>query len=182
MSKIIGVNGIASRGQGNTDKALKRLKAHGFKVHDLNQKIRHVWNVRWHKEQDARAIVEIAQNGDAILCHSYGGIKAALAMRDVRFSAVFFFRPAMERNYRFPMHSGAKIYCIHSAGDLALWAGSLLRFDHPFGLAGVYGFNDPAVENIKSSGGHNADFEDANLSYWVSIIHFRLAQIGFKKE
>lgn len=182
MSKIIGVNGIASRGKGNTDKALRRLKALGFKVYDLNQKIRHVWNIRWYKEQDAKAIMDIAKDGDAILCHSYGAIKTAIAMRYITFSAVFFFRPAMERNYQFHTHGKTKIYCIHSIGDLALWAGSLLRFDHPFGLAGVYGFKDPAVENIKSNGGHNADFDDANLSHWINTVRFGLVGTSFEKE
>jgi len=182
MSKVIGVNGIASDGEGNTDKGLKRLAALGFKVHDLNQKIRHVWNVRWTKEKDAKDIIDIAEDGDAVWCHSYGGIKTAIAMRHIQFSAVFFFRPAMGRNHQFRTRGKTKIYCIHSTGDMALWAGSLLRFDHVFGLAGVYGFKDPFVENIKSSGGHNADFEDANLSRWVNTVQFKLAEIGFEKE
>jgi len=181
MNKIIGVNGIASHGEGNTDIALRHLATLGYKTHDLNQKVRHVWNVRWTKEKDAKAIIDIAEDGDAIWCHSYGAIKTAIAMRTITFSVIFFFRPAMNRGYKFYTHGKTSIYCIHSVGDLALWSGSLLRFDHPFGLAGVYGFKDPHVMNIKSYGRHNEDFEPTNIDKWVHFVDTALIEANFEK-
>jgi len=181
MSKVLGVNGIRTHGKTTTDKLLDKMLVLGYKSFDVQQVIRNTLGLRWHKERDARAIIDVAEDGDAIICHSYGAIKTAIAMRGITFSAVFFFRPAMGRGHRFHTHGKTHIYCIHSVGDMALWSGSVLLF-HPFGLAGVYGFKDPYVENIKTTGGHNSDFEDANLSRWVNYVQFKLAEIGFEKD
>jgi len=181
MSKILGVNGIKTHGKSTTDRTLIRLESLGYKTHDVNQPIRHSWDARWKKKKDAKAIIEVAEDGDAIICHSYGGIKTAIAMEGIDFSAVFFFRPAMGRNYDFPGWQGTKIYCIHSKADMALWAGSVLLF-HPFGLAGVYGFTDPFVNNVETQGGHSVDFEDRNIDRWVKFIDKALTFANFEKE
>jgi len=181
MGKILGINGIKTHGKSTTDRALAGLEVRGYKTLDVNQPIRHSWDARWKKKKDAKAIIEVAEDGDAIICHSYGGIKTAIAMEGIDFKAAFFFRPAMGRGHDFPGWQDTKIYCIHSLGDTAIWAGSVLLF-HPFGLAGVYGFTDPFVTNVKTTGAHSVDFEDANLGRWIEFIDQKLDEVGFLKE
>lgn len=87
----------------------------------------------------------------------------------------------MSRGHRFHTHGKTKIYCIHSLGDMALWSGNMLLF-HPFGLAGVYGFKDPYVQNIKTTGGHNIDFDNSNIDRWAKFVDAGLIEADFEKE
>lgn len=174
--KILFVNGINTHGENNTDRLLREVAKFGYDVVDVNQKIRRFWDARWKAKEDSKAIIEIAQDGDVLVAHSYAGLKAAIANRGINFRAMFLFRPAMSRNHSFPGWQDTKVYCIHSRGDLAIWAGSALLF-HPFGLAGVAGFKDPFVTNVKSRGGHNEDFEPENVGNWARFIYRELQSI-----
>lgn len=171
--KILGVNGIRTHGKTTTDRLLFELEKLGHNVLDINQPIRHAWGARFKVRKDAKAIIKVANDGDVLLAHSYGCMKAARAMRGINFKAVFLFRPAMGRYHDFPGWHDTEIYCIHSRGDLAVWAGGFLLF-HPFGLAGVFGFKDNLVQNIRSSGGHSADFKRDNVANWASFINDRI--------
>ena len=172
--RFLGVNGIASTGKASTDILGFELTRYGHQFIDVNQPVRGAWGARWKAEQDARAIISLANDGDCLIAHSYGCLKASIAMRGVRFHSVFLFRPAMSRRHAFhaTMH-GTKVYCIHSHDDITIIMGSLLVL-HPFGLAGKSGFKDPFVTNIKSEGGHSDDFHynspKFNVGYWADRI------------
>ena len=169
--KIIGVNGIATDGAGNTDVLLKRLARLGYDTVDVQLPKRHFFSARWGAKKDAQLVVDNSDDGDVVVAHSFGCLRTAFAMRRRSYRAVFLIAPAMSKNYRFPM-SSTDIYAFHSREDMAIRAGALLLF-HPFGLAGRHGFNDPMVTNVHRAGGHNSYFEEG-LNETVSYIVNRL--------
>jgi len=177
--RILGVNGIKSTGKNSTDVLGTELQALGHEFIDVNQPVRGAWGARWHAEMDARAIIELAQDGDVVIAHSYGCLKTSIAMRGINFHSVFLFRPAMSRKHRFYrlFNTGTKVYCIYSRQDYTVIGGSLLAF-HPFGIAGARGFKDPFVHNLKSEGAHSDDFHydspKYNVLYWANYIDKQL--------
>ena len=168
-SRILTVNGIESDGSGSTDLLGATLAARGFKWIDVNQPIRNAWQARWKAQKDAKDIIRQARDGDYLICHSYGGRKSGIAMRGVKFKAVFMFRPAMSRWHKFPMYQDTKIFCVYSKQDYTILMGSLALF-HPFGLAGFSGFKSPFVKNIKSQGAHSDDFKPGAIEHWADFV------------
>jgi len=55
-----------------------------------------------------------------------------------------------------------RVHCFHSPKDWAVRLGSILVW-HPFGPAGVRGFVQHGVTNIKKHCGHNGYFEGDRL-------------------
>jgi hypothetical protein len=178
---ILTVNGIESDGSTSTDRMGTIFRGRGYNVIDINQPIRHTWNARWTSDRDAGDIVNIAKDGDVVIAHSYGCLKTAIANRGVKFAAIFLFRPAMGSHYKFPQYQKTKTYCIYSKQDYTILFGSLLRFNHPFGLAGFRGFRSPFVTNKKSKGGHSEDFTKGHIHYWADWIDAELHQLGVVK-
>jgi len=173
MGKICTVNGIRSKGEGSTDLLGQELRNLSYEVLDINQEIRHTWNVRdkGTVKRDVEKILDLSSDGDIMAGHSYGGYKIAEAMKKRNYKAVFLFRPAMDRDYGF-IHRETKIYCIYSKKDVTIWFGSTLLF-HKFGAAGAKGFRDDLVTNIKSKGGwgHSSDFNPLKQrQYWANYI------------
>lgn len=174
--KIIGVNGIRSTGAGSTDILGAKLKERGYNFHDVNQPVRSAWSARWKANRDARDIIDVAEDGDIILAHSYGCLKSSIAMRGVNFKAAFLFRPAMSRWHRFPQYQDTNIFCIYSKQDYTILLGSLALY-HPFGLAGFSGFRSPFVRNIRSRGAHSDDFHEGRVDEWADFIDLSLKYI-----
>ena len=176
--KIIGVNGIRSTGAKSTDILGAKLKERGYDFHDVNQPIRSAWSARWKASRDAKDIINVANDGDVIIAHSYGCLKTSIAMRGINFRAVFLFRPAMSRWHRFPQYHDTKTFCIYSKRDYTiLLGGTLLWFKHPFGLAGFSGFRSPFVRNIRSRGGHGDDFHKGRVDEWADFVDLSLKYI-----
>lgn len=180
--KIIGVNGINTHGAGNTDVMLAELQKLGYDVLDVHLPKRHFITARWGAAKDAEAIHQFAEDGDVIVAHSFGCLRAAKAMEIARseglkYSTVFMFRPAMSRHYRFNgLARDTDVYCFFSYDDIPIMIGSWL-IGHPFGAAGRAGFSDPSVINMRSAGDHNADF-DARLQRNVEFIDYVLQDKG----
>jgi hypothetical protein len=168
--KIIGVNGIQSTGFGTTDLALAEMRYRGFEILDLNQPIRSAWGARFKAHRDALDIVEVADDGDVVICHSYGCLKTAIAARTINFKAIFMFRPAMSRWHRFSkVDRVTKLHCIYSPQDYTILVGALALY-HPFGLAGLKGFRSKWVDNRISHGPHSHDFKTPNLIHWMDFV------------
>ena len=168
--KIIGINGIRSDGIKTTDRLLNCLAELGYETHDLKQPKRSIWGARFKYRKDARKILDIANpdGTDVLVSHSYGGLKATIAMSQAVFKAAFLFRPAMSRYSRFDGLN--PVYCIYNPTDVAIWGGSLLLV-HPFGLAGALGFKSKHVGNIRSRHfGHGGDFSVQNVADWALFI------------
>ena len=161
--RIVGVNGIASHGEHNIDILLARLALAGHETIDVPLPKRHFVSAWWGHKEDAEAIADFSQDGDIIIGHSFGGPRVAEAMMHRNYRQIFFIRPAMSKHYVFNRKG---VYCFHSKQDWPVRVGALLPF-HPFGKAGVDGFTDPCVKNIRSYGGHNADFDERlDMTVW----------------
>jgi len=170
--KFVGVHGIRSDGHLNIDILLDEMKRKGHEVKDVQTPARSTWEARFKSRMDGQQVANVSEDGDILLAHSYGCLVASEAMKLVNYKAVYLFRPAMSRRYKFAA-SPTKIYCIYSIADKAIWLGGLaLRFNHPFGLAGVFGFKSDRVKNIMSKGHHSEDFEDGTVEGWAHFIEW----------
>jgi hypothetical protein len=168
--RIHGVHGIWSDGSGNVDRLLDALASKGYATNDVDSAARNPFSARFNSAEDAFDLVRVSRDGDVVIAHSYGCMKATKAMEAREYSAVYLFRPAMEVDYEFA-DNRTRVTCIHSKDDLAILAGQLLRFRHPFGNAGRVGFSSERAMNIKSKGGHSADFKGGRLQHWAAYIH-----------
>ena len=172
--KLISIPGIHSDGTGTTDKLGYRLEALGYDFLDLDLPRRNAFNARWKAKKDAKRIIEVSEPGDVLIAHSFGCLRSAYAMREIDYLAVFMFRPAMRRNWKFP-EGNTGIRCIYSRQDYAILAGSALLF-HPFGMAGFKGFKNPTKlkRNTLGKGDHNNDFSDRHIDRWASYSDFTI--------
>jgi len=171
-------NGINTDGKGNIDILAADLRARGHTVVDVNLPIRHSVTALWKDaEEDARIIAQTkgVVPGSIIVGHSFGGPRITMAMRKMYFCAALYINPAQSRSQAFTgiLKSATRprtaIYCIHAPKDYvimsgkvftaATWALTAGQVNHPFGLAGAYGFKSPRVTNIPISGwGHKTAF------------------------
>lgn len=154
--RIVGVNGIATHGERNIDVLLNVLADRGLDVVDVPLPLRHWFSARWGGAADGLHIAEHARDGDIIVGHSFGCLRAWNAHKARNFKAVVCVAPAMSHTalWRYP----ERVHCLHSRRDWAVRLGSLLLF-HPFGPAGVRGFTQEGVTNIEKHCGHNGYFE-----------------------
>jgi hypothetical protein len=172
--KIHGVHGIWTDGKKNIRRMLNWLESrYGYATREVRLPRRNPFSARFRAPEDARLLIEGAQDGDIAIGHSYGCAVVAQAMKQVEFSHVFLFRPAMEHTYLFPGNRTV-VHCIHSKGDWAIFVGMMLRVGHPFGSAGRTGFDDPRVKNLLTRGGHSADFD--RLPQWGAYIHSNIRE------
>ena len=153
---IVGVNGIATHGEGNIDLLLRHVRLRGWDTVDVPLPKRHFISAWWGHEKDGERIADYSKDGDVVVCHSYGGPRTAEAMLKRNYAAVIFINPAMDQYHPFARKG---IYCLHSTDDWIVKVGSLIPY-HPFGRAGVVGFRDPNVTNINIGGGHSHAFRE----------------------
>lgn len=166
--KIVGVNGIATHGERNIDLLLRRLRILGHDVKDVRLPKRHWFSARWGGCPDGQLIASESADGDIIVAHSFGCLRAwnAHLVRDYR--AIVCIAPAMEPDAKWK--HPARVHCWHSAGDWAVRIGAWLRF-HPFGAAGNVGFEQPGVVNIRLDGvGHGDYFKGDRLERLVKYV------------
>jgi len=188
--KILTINGIKNRGKKNTDKMGKLLADQGFDVFDVNYPKVYALTSRYRSIQNknAKILLNAANDGDILIAHSYGCLLALRAMElGAKFSKVFFFAPAMNRDFIFPYLGMTELYVIHNKTDKAIKWGSWLR-SHDFGKMGSHGTNsipeDPRVTNIEDFSGKKGEenhshyfasvnghyFKEENINHWVNFI------------
>lgn len=153
--RIIGVNGIASNGERNIDLLLAELASRGLDVLDVELPVRHWISARWGGCSDGQLVAQAASDGDIIVAHSFGCLRAWHAHHVRDFAAVVCIAPAMSDSaeWLYP----ERVFCFWSPKDLAVRIGARLLF-HPFGAAGSQGFTQAGVTNIEKRAGHNDYF------------------------
>lgn len=172
MARIVGINGIATRGHRSTDVMLSRLEELGHEVVDVDLPVRHTISAYWGADDDAALIASAARDGDYAIAHSFGALRLAYAMQSIDFRHVWLFRPAMRKDWEFDRPR--RVTCIHSPDDWTIKLGGIVPF-HPFGWAGVRGFTQTHVHNRWSMDGHSADFRTPLLDWWVDQITQKIA-------
>lgn len=187
--KVIGVNGIRSKGTNNTDKMLADLDARGWETYDFNYPKVWAFQARSRRRQRRIALdlVEQHNHGDAVIAHSYGALITLRAMEmGAQFSQVFFFGAAMNDDFTFPFIGMLSLDNIHNLEDKALMLGSLLRW-HDFGPMGQTGYSgppDPRITNTIDFSAHQRSlrhshyFLSSNRERWVAFINARLRSHG----
>lgn len=183
--KILGVNGIRTDGHNNTDLMLADLAKLGWTTADVQYPLVRAVTARSRTRQLANAqhVVEAHNPGDAVVAHSYGCLLTLRAMElGARFSDVFFFAPAMDRDFTFPYHGMRHLWVMHDRTDLALSLGAMLWW-HDFGDMGEHGYGGPpdnrvvnvdVTEPSADAWKHSHYFEPANRPKWVGFVDRRL--------
>lgn len=158
--RIAGANGIATDGKGSIDRLLFELAEREYVVLDIPLPKRHWFSARWGGEPDGAFIASKTRDGDMIVCHSFGCLRAWHAHQEREFSAIICIAPAMDPDarWRYP----DRVHCFHSEKDWAVRLGSALAL-HPFGPAGVIGFSQNEVTNVEYDCGHSDYFSSALL-------------------
>lgn len=165
--RIVGVNGIATHGEGSIDLLLAELALRGHEVVDVRLPWRHWFSARWGGCRDGLLVAQHARDGDIVVGHSFGCYRAWNAHQVRDFAAVICIAPAMSTSaeWRYP----ERVHCWHSRRDWAVRVGSALLF-HPFGLAGVKGFSQEGVRNREEQCSHSGYFQGRLLAALADYI------------
>jgi len=129
----------------------------------------------WSKKRRAKKILEMANDGDIIVAHSFGCLCTLYAMRmGGKFSKVFFFGAAINKQELFPQDKFDILYNVHSDDDNVLMVSKLLPW-HDFGGMGRKGYqlNDKRIVNVKASGYHHNSYKK-HVNKWASFIHNKI--------
>ena len=152
---IVGVNGLLTHGVGNIDVVLQQMRIRGFETRDVRLPRRFALSARWGGCKDGQLVAQNSEDGDVIVAHSFGCLRAwhAHQVRDYR--AIICIAPAMGRGveWRHP----TRVHCWHSRSDWAIRIGKLLLL-HPIGGAGNRGFSQPGVVNHEANGAGHSDY------------------------
>lgn len=153
--KVVGVNGIHTRGERNIDLLLAEVASRGCDVFDVQLPMRSWISARWGGCKDGVLVAQNSSDGDVIVAHSFGCLRAWHAHQVREYKAIVCIAPAMSESaiWRYP----ERVHCYHSRKDLAIRIGARLLF-HPFGAAGTDGFEQPGVHNHQAVAGHNDYF------------------------
>lgn len=159
--KIVGINGINSHGDGNVDLVLHLLRLRGFETVDVRLPKRHWFSARWGGKADGRIVAHLSNEGDILVAHSYGAVRAWYAHKLREYKAIFVIAPAQSSNVIW--WTPERVICYYSSIDWVISLGALLPF-HPFGRAGVEGYHQSGITNIEVQGSdHNDYFKGAPL-------------------
>lgn len=159
--RIAGVNGIATHGAGSIDLLLLELAKRGHVVLDIPLPKRHWFSARWGGKPDGEIIAKHTRDGDVIVAHSFGCLRAWHAHQIRDFAAIICIAPAMSDSAEW--NHPERVHCLYSPKDLAIRIGARLLF-HPFGAAGSKGFTQEGVTNVEYQCGHSAYFQPPLIS------------------
>lgn len=154
---IVLVNGINTHGEGNVDLLGRELHERGHDIVDVRLPKRHTISAWWGAAKDAEAILKMSSEGDVIVGHSFGCLRAAHAMKKREYKAAFMIAPAMRKSWQF--ENPARVWCFYSPSDWVVWLGSLIP-GHPFGKAGVRGYLQLEAY------GHNIEMQSDHDDYF----------------
>lgn len=193
MARVLGINGIRTDGADNTDRMLNALHGRGHETVDTNYPLTNILRGRPRSLQfaDAKRLMKFwHKDGDAVVAHSRGCLVNLRMMElGAKFSTLFWFRPAMNRDYIIPKGACERLFVIHSPDDRAIWMGERLWW-HDFGAAGRLGLyagdqahdlydqrviNHQAPEYKEHEFMHHSDdFLQPNIGPWIEFVHDQL--------
>lgn len=165
--RVVGVNGIATHGERSIDLLLAELANRGLDVVDVQLPLRHWVSARWGGCPDGQVVAQASRDGDIIVGHSFGCLRAWNAHRFRDYRAVICIAPAMSKHAQWLYPE--RVYCFHSKKDLAVRIGAQLLF-HPFGAAGVSGFTQEGVTNIETRASHSGYFQQPLLGEVADLV------------
>jgi hypothetical protein len=148
------------------------------------------WNAKRSVERVADVIAESTPAGAHYIGHSWNGnpLHEAMKNRGLTLGTIILFAPAMPVNTDWHGCNFQRLICVHNPQDKAVKMGLRLRrlaglvgVDHPFGAAGLWGFNErddmDRIENINvpdlDGRWNHSDYFYKDLAFWAE---FCLAQ------
>ena len=140
--KIIGLNGIWSRGERSVALMLEDLVEQGFDTYHYQFPVVNPVTANWRhvQQRNAAGLAAIADPGDAVVAHSYGCLVTLRAMEQgAMFGPVFFFGAAMNDDFTFPVLGMEALVNTWNPFDTALGLGAWLPW-HDFGDLGRTGY------------------------------------------
>lgn len=177
--KVICINGIRTDGASSTKRFCSALNDLGIEAIEIDYPMVNIFQARSRKRQrkNAQYLLDVYNKGDIVVAHSYGCLVTLRAMElGARFSTVFYYAPAMNRDFVFPFHGMEKLYIIHNKTDEAIKWGDRLWFGHDFGKMGSHGYSVPPISpederitniedktGIKNERNHSHYFNKKNL-------------------
>ena len=192
---IIFVHGIRSKGTDNVDRMGDKLEARGHWTVDFDYPTVNLLDVLlkmrgFHTKtvmQNASRLCQVTQGADQrpdAVAHSMGCLVTLRAMEcGAKFGTVFWFAPAMNKDFVIPNWGCERLYIIHNRNDKAIKLGSVLRM-HPFGDMGLVGSQyeglDWRIKNIEPAVkgqewfSHNYAFEGDELDYWTDFVETKI--------
>ncbi len=148
MTTAIGIHGIRSDGSTNTDLLLEHLQAYGFdtvegdypRVNALQAFFKLRSGMRELEYGTAEHVMQKAYSPMTdVVAHSFGCLVSLRMMElGAHFRNVFWFAPAMNRDFVVPNWGCQKMWVIHNPHDLANRMGAMLH-RHDFGKMGIEG-------------------------------------------
>ena len=159
MTRIVGVNGIHTHGEGSIDLLLKEMQGRGFDTVDVRLPYRGALSARWGGAYDGMIVAGESEDGDVLVAHSYGCLRSWYAHKVREYKAIFCIAPAMSKYTEW--QNPSRTWCYYSSADWVVRLGSWL-FLHPFGAAGYEGFAqlDPIGHNCRMRSGHSGYFDE----------------------
>lgn len=188
---IVTINGINKSAPGTVDRIRDVLNARGHDARSLTYPTRR-WNDtrnrRTQYEDALRMLNQLPTQPVDVVAHSWGCMLACRMMElggTGIFRRVFFFAPAIDKDWIFPVKAFEKLWVIHHEQDRAVWfAEHLFVASHPWGDMGRYGYagTDARVVNVKDDTKrptifnrmHGHYFEAGHLGKWVGFIEGRV--------
>lgn len=160
MSRIVLANGIWTHGEGNIDLIGGEMSLRGYKVVDVPLRKVGPLRARFAGKDDGQKIACWSQDGDILVAHSFGAVRAWYAHRYREYKAIVVIAAAQSTNAEW--RNPNRVWCFHSPEDDVLKLGAALIL-HPFGKAGIKGYKQPGVHNVEVVSDHNDYFQHKNL-------------------
>lgn len=178
---VLGVNGVGTDGRTTTDVLLAELGKRGYETRDANYRQTNLGTFKTYDRSrqyaDASYIGRTYWEPDcAVVAHSRGCLVAWRMLElGYRFSAMFLFRPAMNRDFALPMGQ-YNVVVIHRPDDRAIKWGARLPWND-FGDGGRFGLEDEGVINLEARRyaisefwRHSDDFLYPQVREWAVLI------------
>lgn len=172
--RVVGVNGINTHGEKNIDILLGLLARQGHETVDVRLPKRHWFDARWGGRHDGEIVADHSQEGDVLIAHSFGAVRAWYAHDEVPYSAIILIAPAQSALAEW--HNPERVYCLHSHNDWVVRLGAWLPW-HPFGRAGLEGYRQEGVNNIAVPGADHDDYFNKYLVRTMTVINYAISKV-----
>lgn len=187
---ILTVHGIRTDGQDNVDLLGTELISMGHSVQDYDYEKVGIFAGRRRKTQYNRARglyrrVQETPGRPSAICHSWGCLACLRSMElGAHYESLFWFSPAMDRDFIIPNWGCKKLYVFHNPEDRAIMLGGSLWWND-FGKMGTHGSSyadlDHRIKNIEATPSgtdwwqHSSWFEGPNLEYYAAYIDEKIS-------
>lgn len=190
MAVFAGFHGINDLGLRTIDLCAPEMRQRGHEWIDVDIPKRSFLTSHWTRDADVRMAIEQlrgAPKGLILVAHSHGNNVALEVAKEIPVRMIWCLQPATSTDYDFdellqyslsgrPDPKIPYVNCVYSPGDFWVRLGSLVPFSF-YGRAGIAGFSDPRVRNIRGPDDHSEIFAQPSLEWLCDEMHLSAASI-----